>query len=236
MLQLLRRAGRPAFVLGTSRLFDGLELPNYVKFHGVWPRLRIIFQYQRETASNTVSYRRSNKQFTFSLPPKGLNLPPEVTRDDNEGACTRLANLEFLFDFSNLNAVAASQYKRRRVELLTHAAQLLYEYAQLRMIFEQEYDEELDREIGVRIEWENDDQVTLKSRSWPHHVMLLIGINFGETWFTQEDFRDRCNPHLRSLHPDDQIEETFEALMNFGLLEKKSERYRRTHVQYTLQD
>jgi hypothetical protein len=235
MFRLLRPLGRGAFVLGTTGTFKGIELPKFVKVHGVWPRLRVIFQYERETISNSVSYRSSNKQFTFSVPAKALDLPPEITRDDNEGAYTRLSDLEFLLDFTNLNSMAARQYAKRRADMLQEAMALLHAFGNLRVAFERDFDASLDREIGVRIEWDSDESVAIKPHSWHHHILLLIGIHFGTGRFTLADFYQRCFHQLKTLHTDDQADMTLQELVESGLIEKSADRYHRTQVQYTLE-
>jgi hypothetical protein len=147
MLKFIRSAGQ-SYMLGNASLFIG-KPPAFVKYHGVWPRIRVIFSNTRESVSKLVSYR--GKQFSASLPSKTLALPEQLRVKDNEEVCSRSGPLEFFMDFtSRLEPVDAVQ--EQKAAILAEAGAALHLYAQCRQQYET-LGGSLEKDLGVKIVW-----------------------------------------------------------------------------------
>lgn len=110
------KRGSHALVIGSTNIF-GAKVPRFVRVHGVWPRIVLLFGDEKYATSRRVSINQ-RKQFTVSLPAKTLGFPPVDLDSSSEKFCRRLAEFVFSFDFDPQPPCAALAVIRQIAELM----------------------------------------------------------------------------------------------------------------------
>jgi hypothetical protein len=141
-------------VVCSQRIISGVRSPTkrspkYLKYQRVWPRFRVIFSAEPERltgVSKRLTFRKSSKQFSASLPASTMGLPKYLSTADDDGACECESDLVFAFDFSRPDQGPSKHAITRR------ASSLLLAYADLRRQWSANFAGSLDDELGVTVD------------------------------------------------------------------------------------